>query len=100
MPGYIKTQLQKYKHLPPPKPQNCPYKPQPKKYGKAAQDTIPEDTCKPVNDKRKQQIQKIVGSILWYARAVNLTVLMALSTIAGEQSKATENTEEVRWNNY
>jgi len=94
MPGYIKTQLQKYKHLPPPKPQNCPYRPQPKKYGKAAQDVITEDESKPVDDKRKKQIQKIVGSILWYARAVNLTVLMALSTIAGEQSKATENTED------
>jgi hypothetical protein len=31
-----------------------------------------------------------VGSILYYAQAVNMTILMALSTIASKQSKATE----------
>ncbi len=39
-------------------------------------------------------MQKIVGSILYYARAVDLTVLMALSTIASEQTKGTEKTLE------
>jgi len=93
MPGYIKAQLQGYKHLPPPKPHNCPYKPQPKKYGKAAQYNTPKDTSKPVDDKRKKQIQKTIGSTLWYAQAVDFAILMALSTITGDQSKATENTE-------
>ena len=36
--------------------------------------------------------QSIVGSILYYARCVDLTVLAALSTIAAEQAKATKNT--------
>ena len=54
---------------------------------------MPEDTSKPVYDKRKKQIQKIAGSILWYAWSVDLTILIVLNTIAGEQSKATENTE-------
>ena len=35
-------------------------------------------------------MQKIVGSILYYARAVDMTVLMALSTIASKQTKGTE----------
>jgi hypothetical protein len=35
---------------------------------------------------------KIVGSILYYARAVDLTVVMSLSTIASEQTKGTEKT--------
>ena len=35
-------------------------------------------------------MQKIVGSILYYAREVNMTELMALSTIASEQTKGTE----------
>ena len=39
-------------------------------------------------------MQKIVGSILYYARAVDMTVLMALSTIASEQTKGTERTLE------
>ena len=37
-------------------------------------------------------IQRIIGSILYYTRVVDLTVLMALSTIASKHSKATENT--------
>ena len=37
-------------------------------------------------------MQKIVGSILYYARAVDMTVLMALSSIAVEQTTATEQT--------
>ncbi len=34
-------------------------------------------------------MQKIVGSILYYAQAVNMTVLMALSTITAKQTIAT-----------
>jgi hypothetical protein len=40
------------------------------------------------------QMQRIVGSILYYARAVNMTILMALGTIASKQTKATEKTLE------
>ena len=39
-------------------------------------------------------MQKIVGSILYYARAVDMTVLMALSSIASEQTKGTKHTLE------
>ena len=39
-------------------------------------------------------MQKIVSSILYYARAVGMTVLMALSSIASEQTKGTELTLE------
>ena len=93
MPGYIQRLLQKYYHIAKQK-QHFPYQPMPKKYGKAAHEVIPEDTSAILDDKRKQRIQQIVGSILYYARAVDLTVLMALSTIASDQSKATEKTEQ------
>ena len=39
-----------------------------------------------------KQVQQIIGSILYYARAVDLTVLMALSAIASKQSKGTQHT--------
>ncbi len=35
-----------------------------------------------------KQIQQIMGSILYYACTVDMTVLMALSSIAVEQTKA------------
>jgi hypothetical protein len=37
-------------------------------------------------------VQKIVGSILYYARAVDMTVLIALSSITVEQTKVMERT--------
>jgi hypothetical protein len=38
-------------------------------------------------------IQKVTGSVLYYARAVDPTVLMPLNDIATEQTKATEKTQ-------
>ena len=91
MPGYIKKQLQKYKHDMPKCPKNCPYQPQEKKYGKAAQYPISLDTSSGLEGKEIKVVQQVVGGILWDARSVNMTVLMALSTIVSQQSKATKN---------
>ena len=43
-----------------------------------------------LNDKEINQVQNIVGSILYYAGAVDMTLFMVLSTIASEQTKGTE----------
>jgi hypothetical protein len=94
MPGYIKKKLQEYEHVRPSKPQNCPYSPELKQYGSKAQWPLPKDTSKLLDDRGKKRIQKIVGSILYYAWAVNMTVLMALSTIAMSQAAPTERTME------
>jgi hypothetical protein len=94
MPGYVRRQLLKYKHVTTSRPQHCPYAPEPKKYGSEAQAPLPIDTSQPLGDKEIKAVQKIVGSILYYARAVDMTVLMALSTIASEQTKGTERTME------
>ena len=70
--------------------QTCPYSPEPKTYGAKAQSPLPSDKSKPLDKKGILKIQKIVGSILYYARAVDSTVLIGLSSIAAEQTKATE----------
>ena len=93
MPGYIKKQLLKYEHIMR-RIQHCPYAPEPKRYGADAQSPLPQDISRKLNEKEIKQVQKIVGSILYYARAVDMTVLMALSTIASEQTKGTERTLE------
>ena len=94
MPGYVCRQLLKYKHVTLSCPQHCPYSPEPKKYGSTAQAPLPIDTSQPLGEKEIKAVQKIVGSILYYARAVDMTVLMALSTIASEQTKGTKQTME------
>ena len=74
--------------------QHCPYLPEPKRYGADAQSPLPHDDSRKLTDTEVKQVQKIVGSILYYARAVEMTVLMALSTIASEQTKGTKRTLE------
>jgi hypothetical protein len=92
MPGHIIKQLQKYKHASLPKPQLCPYAPHPNQFGSKAQCPLPPDMSPPLSDTDIKHVQRIIGSILYYARAVNLTVLKALSTIASKQSNLTEHT--------
>ena len=68
MPGYIKKQLLKYEHIMR-RIQHCPYSPEPKRYGADAQSPLPQDISRQLNKKEIKQVQKIVGSILCYARA-------------------------------
>jgi hypothetical protein len=72
--------------------QNCPYAPKPKKFGTEAQAPLPTNDSPKLDIAGIKRIQKIVGSILYYTRVVDMTVLMALSCIAVEQTKAREKT--------
>ncbi len=90
MPGYIKKKLQEYKHLWITKAQTCPYTPEPKKFGKETQAPLPPDASPRLDARGIKKVQNIVGSILYYARAVDMMILMALSSIAVDQTRATE----------
>jgi hypothetical protein len=91
MPGYIKKILQRFQHECS-KPQHSPYQCAPKHYGKSAQLPLPPDDTPPLNKPGITRIQQIVGAILYYARCVDITILMTLSTIAHEQARATVRT--------
>jgi hypothetical protein len=91
---YLKKQLTKYSHVAPLKPQHCPYAPNPIKYGKDNQAPSPLDESMCLNEAQKKCIQQIVGSFLYYAQAVDPTILMALSEIALQQAAPTENMME------
>ncbi len=94
MPGYIKKKLQQYSHIASKRVQNCPYTPAPKQFGSEAQAPLPRDLLPKLDSVGIKKVQKIVGSILYYARAVDMTVLMALSTIPADQTIATAQTLE------
>jgi hypothetical protein len=94
MAKYVGKQLLRYDHPHPEKPQHCPYSPNPIKYGKDNQETVPCDTSPKLDEKGKKRIQQIVGSFLYYARAVDPTILMALSAIASQQSAPLEQTRD------
>ena len=84
--------MQKYQHEISKRPQHAPYPSAPKKYGAAAQETIKIDDSKPAGPEVINCVHKIVGSILYYARSVGPAILVALSTLASEKSKATAQT--------
>ena len=78
----------------PQKIQTCPYFPEPKQFRTEAQAPLLADAMPKLNAKGITRIQQIVGSILYHARVVNINLLMALSSIAIEQTKPTEHTME------
>jgi hypothetical protein len=92
MTGYITNVLNKFQHDAPRTPQHMPSKYITPVYGAkmqfATQDNSPRLTAKQCTE-----IQKITGSALYYSRAVDPTVLMALNDIATEQTAATEKTK-------
>jgi hypothetical protein len=92
--GYIKKVLQKYKHRVPSKPKHCPYSLSPKQYGAKAQEPLPIDIPPLLPPEEIKEIQRVIGSILYYAHVVNITVLMTLSSIAIKQTKGTTSTME------
>ena len=51
-------------------------------YGAAAQDVLEDINSPKLNDEGINIIQQVVGVCLYYARAVDNTILTALSTIA------------------
>jgi len=53
---------------------------------------ILQDVMPPLDAVVIFKLQQIVGTFLYYDRAVNATILVALGTIAEEQTKVTTNT--------
>jgi hypothetical protein len=92
MPGYVSNVLSKFQHDAPNHPQHTPSKYVTPVYG-AKTEYATTDETPPLTAKQCLTIQKVTGSILYYARAVDPTVLMPINDIVTEQTKATEKTQ-------
>jgi hypothetical protein len=92
MPGYVSNVLSKFQHDSPKHPQHTPSRYVTPVYGANTQYATKDETP-PLTAKQCLTIQKVTGSVLYYARAVDPTVLMPLNDIATEQTKATEKTQ-------
>jgi hypothetical protein len=92
IPGYVSNVLSKFQHDSPKHPQNTP-----SWYGtpvySAKTQYATKDETPPLTAQQCLTIQKVTRSVLYYARAVDPTVLMPLNDIATEQTKATEKTQ-------
>jgi hypothetical protein len=92
IPGYITNVLNKFQHDAPRTPQHTPSKYSTPVYG-AKMQFATQDNLPPLTATQCTEIQKITGSILYYSREVDPTVLMELNDIATEQTAATEKTK-------
>jgi hypothetical protein len=90
MPGYAVKALHKFQHTEPTKAEHQPHRNNELQYRVKLQLTDPIDTTAPLTASQNTLLQKITGKFLYYARAVNLTMLVTLSTLASQQTKGTE----------
>ena len=91
MDRYIQQLRPKYAHQNPNKPQLSTHAHRPIDYGSNTKKATTEDTNKPLETKGIKQVQGILGSLQYIARAVNNKLIVALSTIGTQQATATAN---------
>ena len=98
MPGYVVQALKKFQHTKPTRVQHAPHKWNQPTYGKCVQYATSPDTTKLLDKKGTRLVQSIVGTFLYYARAIETPILVALNEIGTQQSAPTEKTrQEVNW---
>ena len=93
MPGYVKEALHNFQQPNPIQTQHYPHKWNPPNYGS----TAPQLTHKtPESPKLAppefNTVQQVVGTFLYYMRAVDPTILVALNSIAAENANSIEAT--------
>ena len=92
MPGYIARALLRFQHTHPKRPEHSPHAWQRPVYGAAIQLTNAPDTSPPLSPSDTTRVQEILGTLLYYARAVDPTMLTAIGTLASQQAKGTKAT--------
>jgi hypothetical protein len=58
--------------------------------GKQSQKPTPEDSSEPLEQQDITRVQKIVGGCLYYARAVDATIVQAINAVSSEQANPTQ----------
>jgi hypothetical protein len=92
MPGYVSNVLSEFQHESPNHPPHTPSRYVTPVYGAKTQYAMKDETPL-LTVQQCLTIQKVTGSVLYYSRAVDPTVLMPLNDITPEQTKATEKTQ-------
>jgi hypothetical protein len=94
MPENVVYVLSKFQRDTPKHPQHTPSRYVTPVYGANKQYNTKDETP-PITAKKHLNIQKVTGSVVYYAHAVDPTVIIPLNDIAMEQTKATEKTQVV-----
>jgi hypothetical protein len=94
MPGYVAKALSRFQTPVPTRPQHSPHAYVAPSYGTKVQLTAPIDDSEPLPASEITRLQEIIGVLLFYARAVDSTMLVALGTLASAQAKGTQATAQ------
>jgi hypothetical protein len=93
MPNYVAKALSKFDHSKPKTAQHAPHRWAQPIYGQKVQ-YANTDTSPLLDKKGTQRVQSVSGTFLYYARAVDPTILPALNEISNSQAKPTVATGE------
>jgi hypothetical protein len=89
LPGYIKAALHKYHHPAPARPDYAPHTWNPPIYGAKTQFVNKTTPSPALSNKDVNKLQQLTGTLLYYAGAVDPTLIMPINVLTSEQSKAT-----------
>ena len=95
MLDYIPEALTRFQHPTPRIPQHQPYPHVKPTYGAKAQYTEDVDSSPPLDKQGKKYVQEVIGTLLYYARCVDSTMLPALGSLATQQANPTQNTKKL-----
>ena len=92
MPSYVHKTLHRFHHILRGSKDYSPHTCAPIQYGQNIQYADPLETAEYLSNKETNLVQQACGTFLYYAIAIDNTILPALRNISSEQSKATTNT--------
>ena len=86
MPGYVNMTLTRFKHQTPIQKHDQPYQHVIPNYGAKTQYAVGPDGTSLLKNDNKKFVQQVTVKLLYYARALDSTILVALSALASEQA--------------
>ena len=84
IPGYVPKALKRFNHEFPSRPQHQPYPHVPPDYGAKKQYAKAADASPLLDKHGKKYVMQVTGTFLFYARAIDSTMLPALSAIVSQ----------------
>ena len=97
MPGYLPKALHRFQHIPT-KVRRSPHQAPRIIYGQKQQLVQIEPEEAPQSKTAQKYVQQVVGTLLYYALTIDLTMLVALGSIAAQQNNPTQKTmSEITW---
>jgi len=82
MPNYISRALNHFQHTQPTRRQDSPHQHDIPKYGAKVQYAKQPDNTAALNAKGKKKVHEVLRTLLYYARAIDSTMLPTIGTLA------------------